>query len=124
VFATEIEINLTPLDATDQVWTTREDQAQILKADNPEAVIASDLLEWKFNFQNTDRFTIFDLLAAVNTTDPEVCGWTELAINVQTEPGGEQGRTFVDDSISDLTKVCMAPDEDAVRLKVIEVFTQ
>lgn len=122
VFASGIEIHLTPLDATNQVYTTREDQAELYALGNPTSKLVADLLDWKFAFQNSDRFTIFDLLAAVNTTDPQVCEWTDLYLNVVTKPGPELGRTFIDSSATSTTKVCLTPDEDAVRSIVTRVF--
>ncbi len=122
VFATGIEIHLTPLDATNQVYTTREDQTNLYNLGNPISKLAADLLVWKFNFQNSDRFTIFDLLAAVNTTDPQVCDWTNLHLNIVTKPGTELGRTFIDPAAPSPTKVCLIPDEDAVNSLVIRTF--
>lgn len=124
VFESGIEIHLTPLDATNQVYTTREDQSNLYSLGNPTSNLAADLLDWKFGFQNTDRFTIFDLLAAVNTTDPQVCDWTDLYLNVVTKPGTELGRTFVDSTTTSTTKVCLTPDEGAIRSLVISVFAE
>jgi len=122
VFASGIEIHLTPLDATTLVWTTRDDQIQIQELGNPTSKLVADLLDWLFALIGIDRWTIFDLLAAVNTTDPHVCDWQDINLNVETREGTELGRTFIDTSIPNPSKVCLTPDEDAVRSLIMSVF--
>jgi len=121
-FASGIEIHLTPLDATNQVWTTREDQADLYALGNRTSTLVADLLEWKFGFQGSDSFTIFDLLAAVLTSDPQACDWTDMYLSVVSEPGPEQGWTYADPDATSLSKVCLSPDEDAIRAIVLSVF--
>ena len=121
-FVSGIEIHLTPLDATNQVWTNREDQAELYALGNRTSTLVADLLDWKFAFQGSDQFTIFDLLAAVLTTDPQACTWTDMYLSVVTEPGPEQGWTYAEPAAESLSKVCLAPDEDAVRSIVMRVF--
>ena len=61
---------------------------------------------------STENLYIWDLVAAVTATDARLCPEVQLALEVVTTPGDEQGRLVVADGPANIW-VCLDPDAGA-----------
>jgi purine nucleosidase/pyrimidine-specific ribonucleoside hydrolase len=123
VFASGIPIHLVPLDATDQVTWTAADAQTWTSSAIPETVMAGDLLDWMLQSWGLEAAYIWDLVAAVAATDPRVCPEELLALDVDVDPGPEQGQTIVVDGPAHV-RVCLEPDPGQVRALVAYILGQ
>jgi inosine-uridine nucleoside N-ribohydrolase len=57
---------------------------------------------------------IWDLVAAVQASNPSICPEVPLAINIVTDPGLEQGRTVITQDTPNVS-VCLNPDKEQVK---------
>jgi purine nucleosidase/pyrimidine-specific ribonucleoside hydrolase len=116
VFASGLPLWLMPLDGTNQVTWTRADVVTWHSAATPESELAADLLDWMLTNWSEGGVYIWDLAAAVATADPRLCPQVAYSLDVATEPGPEQGRTFIADGAPTVT-VCLEPDPAQVKAR-------
>jgi purine nucleosidase/pyrimidine-specific ribonucleoside hydrolase len=122
VFSAGLPLHLTPLDATDQVRWNREDVDLWEKSGTPEGVLAAEILRWMLDeFKNEDVY-LWDLLTAVHVTDPALCRVEKLHVQVNTQPGNEQGRTVLLSSRPPNVKAYLEPQAGAIKRRVTQVF--
>jgi len=76
---------------------------------SPEGVMASNLVEWMLNSWSPEGVYVWDLVAALQATNPALCTEAPLAIDIVTTPGPEQGRTVASEEKPN-TEVCLNPD--------------
>lgn len=114
VFTSGLPIHLTPLDATQQVTWTKADALNWVASGAPAGALAGDLLKWMLDSWSSTGVYIWDLVAAVTTTDPALCPEVSLAVDILVAPGPEQGRTAVTDQ-SPNTAVCLHPDAEQIK---------
>ena len=124
VFESGIPINLTPLDATQDVIWKKSDADHWKRMKTPGGLLAANLLEWMLQRMSPDGVYVWDLVAAVIATIPALCEQQPLNVRVVTKSGDQQGRTLVDNTALPNAKVCILPDEDAMRKHVSAVFGQ
>ena len=70
-----------------------------------------------------DGVHVWDLVAAVVTTDSRLCPEVALALDVIVTPGTEQGRTVVEDQ-SPNAQVCLTPDALQVKERATAMFAR
>ncbi len=114
VFASGLPLHLTPLDATSQVIWTQSDALRWAASGTPDGVLAGDLLQWMLDSWSSTGVYVWDLVAAVNATDPALCPEVSLAVDVFVAPGPDQGRTVVTDQSPNAT-VCLDPDPEQIK---------
>jgi purine nucleosidase/pyrimidine-specific ribonucleoside hydrolase len=127
VFNAGLSINLMPLDATNQVTWTKADADQWKTFGTPEADIAAEILSWMVGYLRdllSGGVYLWDLLTAVNLTNPEVCQAEQRHIQILTEPGPEQGRTVVLPDQAPNATVCLTPREDQVKQRVAQILSR
>jgi pyrimidine-specific ribonucleoside hydrolase len=98
VFNAGLSMYLTPLDATNQVVWTSDDADTWEASGTPEGKLAAEILRWylhNLHDMYPEGVYIWDLLAAVNATHPELCQREQVHIQVVTGSGDEEGRTVV-----------------------------
>lgn len=122
VFASGLPLHLVPLDATRQVMWTREDLTSWEKTSTQEGSKAHELLGWMLDSWSPDGVYIWDLVAAVQASNPNLCQEVNLGVDIQTAPGPEQGRMLIDETQNDTT-VCLNPDADQVKSITASAFT-
>jgi pyrimidine-specific ribonucleoside hydrolase len=122
VFTFSLPIRLVPLDATNHVIWTEEDAANWEASDAPEGALASEILRWMLSSWYAEGVYAWDVVAAVDLTDPDVCQHIEKYVRIVTEPGDEQGKMVVDDSQPANTSVCLIPLGAVLKDHVAEVF--
>jgi len=123
ILSADVPINLTPLDATNQVVWTPQDANAWGDSDNPEAIMASQLLKWMLNEWFEKGVYVWDVVAAVNLTKPELCDNEAFHVEVSTEKGPDEGRTVVIDGKTPNLTACLHPYAHDIRNHVIEVLT-
>lgn len=109
VFSSGLPLHLIPLDATKQVLWTQSDLPAWQASTSPEGVIASNLIQWMLKSWSPKGVYIWDLMAAVQATNPALCTEVSLAIDIITSPGPNQGRTVPMQAASNVG-VCLDPD--------------
>ena len=122
-----LKIQLTPLDATNQVEFDREDYQAWLDTGTPESIIGAEFLDYALEViqSDNDPNPVWDLVAAINLAEPDFSAETPLHIDVDTEsaPGETQGATV---SVADLPPnvlVSLDPSFDNLDYDADEVFS-
>lgn len=92
-----LKIQLTPLDATNQISFSRTDQQAWLGTGTPESKLAAEFLDFALTIiqSNKDPNPMWDLVAAINLSEPNFSVETPLYLEVDTtsDPGSTQGQT-------------------------------
>ncbi|UCH06271.1 MAG: nucleoside hydrolase [Deltaproteobacteria bacterium] len=122
VFSTGLSKGLTPLDATKKVIWKESDAASWEASGTPEGILAAELLRWMLRSWSPKGIFVWDLVAAVNATDPDLCQQEQVNVQVVTEPGDQQGRTVVDKSQPENTTACIKAKVKEVKKRVRQVF--
>lgn len=129
VFSAGLPIYLTPLDATNQIGFTRADQAAWKATGTPESVLASELLDFALTYISGNDPLIpnpaWDLVAAINLSEPSFCKETPLHIEINTDgkPEVNQGQTAVIPGKSPNANVCLNPSFANLPFTSSEVFS-
>ena len=111
-----LKIQLTPLDATNQIEFSREDQEKWIETGTPESLLAAELLDFALAViqSDNDPNPVWDLVAAINLSEPDFSSETPLFIDVDTEsdPGDTQGRTVAVNGVSPNLLASLDPSFD------------
>ena len=121
VFSSGLILHLVPLDATQQVVWAKSDLPTWNSADQSGSKVAGDLLQWMLDSWSEEGVYIWDLVAAVQATNPAACPEVPLSVNIITTTGAEQGRTMVRDG-SPNAGVCLEPDAGQVKAIAASIF--
>jgi pyrimidine-specific ribonucleoside hydrolase len=122
VFMSSLSIRLVPLDATNQVVWTEDDAAAWESSSTPEGVLASEILRWMLRSWFPEGVYAWDVVAAVDMTNDDVCQHINQYVSITTQPGNDQGQTLVDDSQLANTSICMTPSTPLLKGRVAETF--
>jgi pyrimidine-specific ribonucleoside hydrolase len=122
VFASGLSLHLVPLDATQQVIWTKDDLPEWTSSGRPESAVAGEFLQFMLNSWSEKGVYIWDLTAAIQASNPQVCPEVSLSLDVITTSGSEQGRTMVRDGAAN-TAACLNPDEDQVKAMAAYMFS-
>jgi pyrimidine-specific ribonucleoside hydrolase len=114
VFLSGLPLHLVPLDATRQVVWVQSDLPGWKSSTSPEGPLAGSLLEWMLNSWSQEGIYIWDLVAAVQATNPKLCTEVPLEVDIVTTPGSEQGRMLVREESPNVS-VCLNPDQRQVK---------
>jgi len=74
-------------------------------------------LDWMLRSWSLDAAYIWDLVAAVAATDPRLCSEVQLALDVNIDPGLDQGQTILTDETANVW-VCLEPNPGQIRARV------
>ena len=110
------------MDSTDRIRWTPDDANTWANSDAPESSIATQLLTYAFWGQDTTRVLIWDLVAAINVADRDLCEWEELFVEVVLEETDNQGQIVVDGEKGANVSACMIPDRDAYKEAAQQIF--
>jgi pyrimidine-specific ribonucleoside hydrolase len=114
VFSSGLPLHLVPLDATRQVVWRQDDLSNWESGNSPESTMAGTLLKWMLDIWSRDGVFIWDLVAAIQATEPKVCPEIQMALEVVTAPGPDQGRTKVVNQSPNIS-VCLEPNMDSIK---------
>lgn len=122
-----LKIQLTPLDATNQISFSRADQAAWLATGTPESIIASEFLDFALSViqSNNDPNPVWDLVAAINLSEPDFSPETPLYIEIDTQsaPGATQGQTLAVPGLPPNVLVSLNPSFNNLSFSSSEVFS-
>jgi len=122
VFASGVAVRLTPLDATDQVPWMESDAAAWEVSDAPAGSVAARFLRRTMSDWGSPRIPIWDLVAALNAANPDLCQWEEIHLVVAQPGAANEGQTVLVDDQAPNVKACLAPDVDAYHDAATKVF--
>jgi inosine-uridine nucleoside N-ribohydrolase len=114
VFTSGLPLHLIPLDATNQVTWTQSDARAWAASGTPEGALAEKLLNWMLDSWSSKGVYIWDLVAAVSSTEPALCPEVSLAVDILVAPGPEQGQIVIT-SQSPNVSVCLDPDPEQIK---------
>jgi purine nucleosidase/pyrimidine-specific ribonucleoside hydrolase len=122
VFESGLKIYLVPLDATNQVLVGKKDTGQ-WRAGGNTAQFATDIYDRIFNEWGTENAPIWDLMTAAIMTNPELCRFQALHLDVVTADGNTAGQTALSSDKGPNVNVCLEPDEALIKQTLVEVFS-
>ena len=122
-----LNIQLTPLDATNNIEFDRQDYQAWLDTGTPESTIAAEFLDYALEIiqSDNDPNPVWDLVAAINLAEPDFSIETPLHIDIDTEsdPGDTQGATVPTDGEPPNVQVSLDPSFDNLDFAADEVFS-
>lgn len=121
VFESGLKIYLVPLDATNQVRVRKEDTVQ-WRAGGKTAQFAADIYDRIFKEWGTENAEIWDLMTAAIMTNPDLCRFQALHLDVVTADGNTAGQTALSSDKGPNANVCLKPDETLIKQRLVEVF--
>lgn len=121
VLSSALPLHVVPLDATNRVMWSEADASSWAASGSPEGTLAAQLLRWMLGSSAPGGVYVWDLVAAVVTTDSRTCPEVALALDVVVTPGSEQGRTVVTGQ-SPNAQFCLTPDAHQVRLRAAAIL--
>lgn len=85
-----------------------------------EGKLTAKILRWYLNYL-TDLYPegvyLWDLIAAINTTDPDLCQGEEVHVQVLTDTGEEEGRTIVVEGKPSNVTAFLTPQIEEIKSK-------
>jgi inosine-uridine nucleoside N-ribohydrolase len=121
-----LKIELTPLDATGKIEFSRDDEKAWLATGTPESLIAAELLDFALSViqSGNDPNPVWDLVSAINLSEPDFSPETPLHIEVDTEsdPGATQGQTQAIPGLSPNALVALDPSFDNLAFSASSLF--
>jgi pyrimidine-specific ribonucleoside hydrolase len=121
VFASGIHMVLIPLDATNLVKISQED-TRSWRSGGRLANFAANIYDGLMDAA-TGQTYIWDLLAAAVMTEPTLCSYQDLHIDVGTVAGDHFGQFVVVPAAQPNIRVCLVPNEPGIKQVLVDVFS-
>ncbi|MDY7003098.1 MAG: nucleoside hydrolase [Cyanobacteriota bacterium] len=122
-----LNIQITPLDATNQIEFDADDSQAWLDTGTPESLISAEFLDYALEViqSDNDPNPVWDLVAAINLAEPEFSEETPLRIEIDTDsdPGDTQGDMVVVADGTPNVNVSLDPSFDNLSFDASEVFS-
>jgi hypothetical protein len=122
-----LKIQLTPLDATNKIEFNRKDYEAWLTTPNSESKLAAEFLDFALTViaSSNDPNPVWDLVAAINLSEPNFSPETPLHIEVDTTsaPGSTQGQTKVVSGLTPNVLVSLNPSFNNISFNASQVFS-
>lgn len=122
VFESGIPVVLVPLDATNQVLLNREDVISWSEGDGA-ADYASEFYRIMFDNWGWSEAAVWDVMTAAIMMNTGLCEFTDLPLQVVTQPGDTNGQTAIKDGAERNVAVCLQPDADGIRQEFYTTFS-
>ena len=121
VFNSGIPLSIVSLDGSDDFVITRKDHGKIYSSKDPALMLLSE--SWENNFQSWGGdFKIWDIIAGVALTDPQLFTWTYDGVDVNAEAGPTHGQTITLNNGSDVTRFASDTDYEGVRTAIFDIY--
>ncbi len=121
-----LKIQLTPLDATAKIEFSRDDYQAWLATNTPESLLGAELLDFALTViqSGNDPNPVWDLVSAINLSEPDFSPETPLHIEVDTtsDPGATQGQTKAIPGLSPNALVSLDPSFDNLPFSASSLF--
>ncbi len=121
VFNSGIPLSVISLDGSDNFVITRDDINRIQDHNDSIVAVVNEMWEWSFMVWGGD-FKIWDIVAAVALTNPELITWSNYYLDVITEPGSAHGQTITLDENPNPSGFSASTDFDRVKNQVMEIL--
>jgi pyrimidine-specific ribonucleoside hydrolase len=121
VFSSGLDINLIPLDATNQVKIGTEDTT-IWRKGGQQAIFAADLYDSLLKDAPGGKMAIWDIMTAEIMVLNYLCEFKDLDIEVVTAEGKQNGQTEVNQSGTPNMHVCLDPIPGEIIRVLDDVF--
>ena len=121
VFNSGIPLSIVPLDGSDDFTISRNDNRRISESSEPALSVLSDLWEQQILWWNGD-FKIWDIIASVAVTNPELFTWVNDGVDVIAEAGNTHGQTIALNNGSKITRFADETDFNKVHEAVFNVL--
>jgi inosine-uridine nucleoside N-ribohydrolase len=122
VFGSGLDIYLVPLDATNAVTISSRDTSA-WRGGGPEADMAADLYDMEMTNWGVQTVPIWDLMTAAIMTNPDLCRFRDLHLDVVTEEGRNTGQTIASQGTPNIY-VCLLPDVTSIKQTLANVFSE
>lgn len=113
VFASGVDIWLTPLDVTDRIEWGESDAIGWEVSDGAAGLLAAQLLRQTMRDWSSPSVLIWDLVAALNASERRLCQWEDLHIAISVDEGTSEGQTVILPAEAANARVCLDPDPTA-----------
>ncbi|MEM9002833.1 MAG: nucleoside hydrolase [Cyanobacteria bacterium P01_F01_bin.86] len=127
VFDAGLNIQMTPLDATNQIEFTREDYQAWLDTGTTESILAAEFLDFSLVVVGGDvnPNPLWDMVAAINLSEPDFSPEIPLHIDIDTEtaPGETQGQTLPVAGLPPNALGSLDPSFDNLSFSAAELFS-
>jgi inosine-uridine nucleoside N-ribohydrolase len=121
VFASGLEIYLVPLDATNEVTISNQDIAEWSKG-APQAVFAANFYQSIMGSDPAKEIYIWDIMTAEIMTQPYLCRFKDMEIQIVTKEGNNYGQTNQVVRGNPNAYVCVEPIIGEVRGQLDNIF--
>ena len=121
VFNSGIPLSVISLDGSDNFVITQADINRIQGSSDSIVGLVNEMWEWSFMVWGGD-FKIWDIVAAVALTNPELITWSNYYMDVIAEPGNTHGQTITRDENPNPSGFSVSTDFDGVKNQVFEVL--
>lgn len=121
VFESGLTIYLIPLDATEKVMFKADDIRPWHSGDK-KADFTADLYDIMFDEYGFKELDIFDLLAAVIMSNPHLCEFEPLHLDIIIDAGSTLGQTVVTPNGKANTQVCLKPNVNLSKQELNDTF--
>ncbi len=122
-----LNIQMMPLDGTNQIEFTREDYQAWLDIGTPESTVAAEFLDFSLVVVGNDvnPNPLWDLVAAINLAEPDFSDEVPLhiAIDTDTLPGESQGQTSAIDGLPPNAQVSLDASFDRLPFDANGLFS-
>lgn len=122
-----LNIQMMPLDGTNQIEFTREDYQAWLDIGTPESTVAAEFLDFSLVVVGGDvnPNPLWDMVAAINLAEPEFSDEVPLHIEVDTDtlPGESQGQTLAVSGLPPNAMVSLDASFDRLPFDASELFS-
>jgi purine nucleosidase/pyrimidine-specific ribonucleoside hydrolase len=118
VFSAGLPLYMTPLDATNQVVWTSDDADTWDASGTPEGELAAEILRWYLDYLHDmypEGVHLWDLVAAANVMDPDLCQSERVHVQVVTGRGDEEGRTLLVEDQPPNATAYLTPKPDEIK---------
>lgn len=123
-----LNIQLMPLDGTNEVLFTEEDRQGWLATGTPESEMAAEFLDFALNViaSENDPNPVWDLVAAINLSESLFSNETplHLEVDVDSDPGTTQGQTFAVADLPPNVLVSLDSGFDNLSFTAGEIFSE
>jgi len=121
VFNSGVPLSIVSLDGSHYFFISPDDDEKISNSTDPALSLLSTVWQQQFQGWNGD-FKIWDIVAAVALTNPEVIEWKYDDVDVIAEPGSTHGQTVALGTGSEIIRYSANTNYDLVREIIINVY--
>jgi len=121
VFTSRIPLTVVSLDGSDNFVIRSQDYAMVEDSTDPAVSLLADLWEMQFTWWNGD-FKIWDIVAGVALTNPELFTWEYGEFDVITDGSDRHGQTVLLEEDSTMSRFTADTNYEGVHEAILEIL--